>query len=58
MKADRSSSLSRAVSLEPRRESAELEGQRLPASEVLDYLRGQRVEGCLDSAARSSELGV
>jgi len=32
------------LSLEPRPESAELEGQRLPAREVLDYLRGQRVE--------------
>src|SRR3954470_11752093 len=32
------------LSLEPRAESAELEGQRLPAREVLDYLRGQRVE--------------
>jgi len=32
------------LSLEPRPESAELEGHRLPAHEVLDYLRGQRVE--------------
>ena len=32
------------LSLEPRPDSAELEGQRLPAREVLDYLRGQRVE--------------
>ena len=32
------------LSLEPRPESAELEGHRLPAREVLDYLRGQRVE--------------
>jgi len=29
------------LSLEPRPESAQLEGQRLPASEVLSYLRGQ-----------------
>lgn len=28
------------LSMEPRRESAELEGRRLPASEVLSYLRG------------------
>jgi hypothetical protein len=32
------------LSLEPRPESAELEGSRLSAREVLDYLRGQRVE--------------
>jgi hypothetical protein len=32
------------LSLEPRAESAELEGHRLRAREVLDYLRGQRVE--------------
>ena len=32
------------LSLEPRPESAELEGHRLPAREVLDFLRGQRVE--------------
>ena len=32
------------LSLEPRQESAELEGQRLTAREVLDFLRGQRVE--------------
>jgi hypothetical protein len=36
------------LSLEPREESAELEGQRLPATEVLEYLRGQLVT---DSAA-------
>jgi hypothetical protein len=30
------------LSLEPRPESARLEGNRLPASGVLDYLRGQR----------------
>jgi hypothetical protein len=30
------------LSLEPRPESARLEGNRLPASAVLDYLRGQR----------------
>jgi hypothetical protein len=29
------------LSLEPRRESAELEGRRLPAAEVLNYLRGE-----------------
>jgi hypothetical protein len=29
------------LSLEPRKESAELEGHRLPAQEVLDYFRGQ-----------------
>jgi hypothetical protein len=29
------------LSIEPRRESAELEGHRLPAREVLNYLRGQ-----------------
>jgi len=28
------------LSLEPRRESAELEGKRVPAAEVLDHLRG------------------
>jgi hypothetical protein len=28
------------LSLEPRRESAEVEGQRVPARELLDYLRG------------------
>ena len=32
------------LSLEPRVESAELEGHRLRAREVLDYLRGQRAE--------------
>jgi hypothetical protein len=32
------------LSLEPRPESAELEGHRLSARDVLDYLRGQRVE--------------
>jgi len=32
------------LSLEPRPESAEVEGHRLPAGEVLDYLRGERVE--------------
>lgn len=32
------------LSLEPRAESAELEGHRLPAREVLEYLRGLRVE--------------
>ena len=32
------------LSLEPRPESAELEGHRLDAHEVLSYLRGQRVE--------------
>jgi hypothetical protein len=32
------------LSLEPRPESAELEGHRLPAREVLEYLRGQRVD--------------
>ena len=32
------------LSLEPRAESAELEGHRLAAREVVDYLRGQRVE--------------
>src|SRR5918911_807203 len=31
------------LSLEPRRESAELEGRRLPATEVLRYLRGEEV---------------
>lgn len=31
------------LSLEPRRESAELEGHRLPAEEVLKYLRGEQV---------------
>lgn len=31
------------LSLEPRRESAELEGHRLPAEEVLKYLRGEHV---------------
>ena len=29
------------LSLEPRRKSAELEGRRLPAAEVLNYLRGE-----------------
>ena len=29
------------LSMEPRRESAELEGRRLPADEVLKYLRGE-----------------
>jgi hypothetical protein len=29
------------LSLEPRKESAQLEGHRLPAQDVLDYLRGQ-----------------
>jgi hypothetical protein len=32
------------LSVEPRRESAELEGHRLPAREVLEYLRGQPSE--------------
>ena len=32
------------LSLEPRPESAEVEGQRLPARDVLDYLRGHRSE--------------
>ena len=32
------------LSLEPRPESAELEGHRLAAREVLEYLRGQRVD--------------
>jgi hypothetical protein len=30
------------LSLEPRPESAQLEGNRLPANDVLEYLRGQR----------------
>jgi hypothetical protein len=30
------------LSLEPRPESAQLEGNRLPASDVLNYLRGER----------------
>jgi hypothetical protein len=32
------------LSLEPRKESAELEGHRLPAREVLEYLRGESSE--------------
>ena len=32
------------LSLDPRPESAEVEGQRLPAGDVLEYLRGQRSE--------------
>ncbi len=38
------------LSLEPRSESAELEGRRLPATDVLSYLRGQTVG---DSAVTS-----
>jgi hypothetical protein len=32
------------LSLEPRRESADLEGRRLPAEEVLKYLRGEQTD--------------
>ena len=32
------------VSIEPRRDSAELEGHRLPARDVLEYLRGARTD--------------
>ncbi|HJR41517.1 MAG TPA: hypothetical protein VJ812_05465 [Gemmatimonadaceae bacterium] len=40
------------LSLEPRPESAELEGRRLPAREVLEYLRGSRQPGTFLPLAR------
>lgn len=42
------------LSLEPREESAEIEGRRLPATDVLDYLRGASTA---DSAAEAGRLG-
>ncbi len=46
------------LSLEPRRESAELEGQRLPATEVLNYLRGQAAADTAVSALGRTNSGL
>jgi hypothetical protein len=46
------------LSLEPRRESAELEGRRLPASEVLNYLRGQPTADTAVSALGRTNSGL
>jgi hypothetical protein len=47
------------LSLEPRPQSAELEGRRLPAQDVLAYLRGQSVSDTVASLGRpNSGLSV
>jgi hypothetical protein len=47
------------LSMEPRPESAEMEGRRLPAREVLEYLRGSREPGTFLPLARpNSGLSV
>ena len=46
------------LSMEPRAESAQLEGHRLPAEEVLEYLRGEQVADPAVSALGRPNSGL